>query len=368
MAIFKHRGNPKASKKVGFVLLVIFLIAVIIIFSGIIWYKVSLRAVGQTCPTTSDSSDCKDDPINFEIASGETTTQIATSLQDKGIIKSSLAFNLYLKLERRSATLKSGKYLVKKSMKVAELVDIFNAGADAETFTITFLPGGTVMSAKTRLLKFGYTSEEIDAALKATYNQAMFATRPADSTVEGYIYGDTYNFFKTASVSDVLNKTFDQMEDVVEKDQLATKYQTQGLSLYQGITLASVVQRESGSLKSDMPQVAKVFLNRMRKGMTLGSDAIIAYRADQLNPNRDKNDLSYLKTIGCPWNSRTCTGLPPSPISNPGEAALQAVANPASGDYLFFLTGDDGKMYYANTYAEHEQNIKAHCQKLCQLL
>ena len=99
-----------------------------------------------------------------------------------------------------------------------------------------------------------------------------------------------------------------------------------------------------------------------------GADAIIAYRADQLNPNRKKTDTSYLQTITCPWNSRQCKGLPPDAISNPGKEALYAVAHPASGDYLYFLTGDDGKMYYAKTEAEHNANIQKYCHEMCKIL
>ena len=78
--------------------------------------------------------------------------------------------------------------------------------------------------------------------------------------------------------------------------------------------------------------------------------------------------MSYLNTIPCPWNSRKCAGLPPTPISNPGKNALKAVAEPAEGDYLYFLTGDDGNMYYAHTEAEHRANARQHCKELCQIL
>ena len=119
-----------------------------------------------------------------------------------------------------------------------------------------------------------------------------------------------------------------------------------------------------------MPKVAQVFLNRLASGTPLGSDAVIAYRADQLNPNRSKTDLSYLDSIGCPWNSRRCAGLPPTAIAAPGLAALKAVANPDKNyvGYYYFLTGDDGKMYYGRTEAEHNQNAINHCQELCQIL
>jgi len=114
-----------------------------------------------------------------------------------------------------------------------------------------------------------------------------------------------------------------------------------------------------------MPHVAQVFLLRLSKGIPLGSDAIIGYAADQITPNRDKTDMSFLTTIDCPWNSRKCKGLPPTPISSPGVGALRSVAAPTQTDDLYFLTGDDQKMYYAHTEAEHNENARKYCKVLC---
>ena len=163
------------------------------------------------------------------------------------------------------------------------------------------------------------------------------------------------------------------MYSVIKDNNLEQLYKNAGLSLHEGITLASVVQSEAGIMSlADQEQVAQVFLLRLKRGMVLGSDAIIAYRADQINSNRDKTDMSYLTTIPCPWNSRNCAGLPPTPISSPGRNALIAVAEPASGDYLYFISGYDAdgnvKMYYARTQAEHEANIRNHCGDLCKRL
>ena len=96
----------------------------------------------------------------------------------------------------------------------------------------------------------------------------------------------------------------------------------------------------------------------MKAGMTLGSDVTYQYAADKLGVARDPN-------LDSPYNTRKYKGLPPGPISSPGLSALQAAAAPASGDYLFFLSGDDNKTYFAHTNEQHEQNILQHCQKKC---
>jgi UPF0755 protein len=127
--------------------------------------------------------------------------------------------------------------------------------------------------------------------------------------------------------------------------------------LYQAITLASIVQREEPDATSQK-QVAQVFYLRLAKDMPLGSDVTAYYGADQIGAER-------AVTVDTPYNTRIHTGLPPGPIATPGLTALQAVAAPASGDYLYFLSGDDDVTYFAHTDEEHEANIKAHCQIKC---
>ena len=160
-----------------------------------------------------------------------------------------------------------------------------------------------------------------------------------------------------------MTRTFDEYEDVIKQNDIVSGLQKQGLTLYQGITLASIVQREvtnptPSKVSDDQRQVARVFLNRLAAGMTLGSDVTYQYAAKKLG-------VTPSPTLDSPYNTRTHTGLPPGPIAVPGVGALVAVASPASNNYLFFLSGDDGVTYYATTDAQHEQNIQQHCQKKC---
>ena len=132
------------------------------------------------------------------------------------------------------------------------------------------------------------------------------------------------------------------------------------MSLYQGITLASIIQREVNA-EGDQRQVAQVFLLRLKDDISLGSDVTYQYIADKTGVPRDPG-------LDSPYNTRVVKGLPPGPISAPGRLALDAVANPATGDYKFFLSGDDDKTYFGRTQAEHEKNIADHCKMKCQIL
>lgn len=354
----------KTGKKflIGFV---VFILLVIIAAGGVfLFYKGSLQAVDPGC---KENNSCKD--ITFAVSENSGGAKIAADLEEKGLIHNALMFRIYLKLEASENTnLKPGSYEFNTGMDVAEIIDRLNKGVVAKTFRITFLPGGTLAAARERLQNLGYKDEEITKAFEKQYNHEVLKTKPTDSSLEGYIYGDTYEFYVGATVEDILTRTFDELNKVVKENDLVNKFAAQNLTLHEGIVLASVVQREAPAVYKEQQQVAQVFLLRLKKNIPLGSDAIIAYRADQINPDRSKNDMSYLKTVTCPWNSRTCGGLPPTGISNPGLNALKAVADPAEGTYLYFLTGDDGGMYYAHTEAEHNANARNYCKKLCQIL
>lgn len=360
---------PKKKSKVGkiilFIFLTLFLLAIIAAGGAYLYYKKSLTSVencGDNCET-----------VKFVVAENTGGAKIANDLEEAGLIHSALTFRIYLKFEASEMNLKPGEYDFDKGMDVEQIVKSLNKGVVAKTFNLTFLPGGTLAAARERLQNAGYRDEDITKAFEATYDHPLLKSKPTDATLEGYIYGETYEFYVGETVENILKRTFDEMYKVIQNNNLETKYQAMGFTLHQAITLASVVQSEAGIMPlADQKQVAQVFELRLKRGMVLGSDAIIAYRADQINPNRSKTDMSYLNTIPCPWNSRKCAGLPPSPISNPGKNALVAVAEPAEGDYLYFISGYDTdgalKMFYARTEAEHNANIRNHCGDLCKKL
>ncbi|MBR3164328.1 endolytic transglycosylase MltG [Candidatus Saccharibacteria bacterium] len=362
----RHNRALRPRKPIKLILLVIVLALLSIVGLFVWWYKGSLAPLSQDSEACKGVNGC---PVqSFLVPEGASVSSISKSLEEAGLIRSATAFRLYMLLEGRNLNLKAGSYQLSTHWSAQEIAERFNQGALAQTFRITFLPGDTLAASYERLQRAGYSPDEIDAAFAKDYDYDFLKSRPAGATLEGYIYGDTYECFSTDSVEDILKRTFDKFAAEISQNNLLAGFQAQGLSFHEAVTLASIIQRESGSLSSDMPQVAQVFLLRLKKGIPLGSDAVIAYRADQLNPSREKTDMSYLKTVTCPWNSRSCEGMPPSPIAHPGLAALKAVAAPATGKYLYFLTGDDGKMYYAETEAEHNANASAHCKELCRLL
>ena len=234
----------------------------------------------------------------------------------------------------------------------------------AEVFNLTIRPGETIFDIKANLAKEGYSATEIDEAFNADYDFDFLKKRPAGATLEGYLYGETHEFYKTATVKEILTKFLEGMGKVIADNDLEAKYAAHGLSLFEGITLASVVQKESPA--GEQATVAQVFLSRLGYGWKMGSDVTVKYALDVVDPNRTTyTDNAAALVIDSCYNTRLYAGLPCGPIANPNLAALLAVANPSDTAYLFFLTGDDGLMYYSYTESEHNQNAYLHCQNLC---
>lgn len=337
-------------KKVAIIIASFLGFLVIASVSGYVWYQQELGSV---------STDANATRVRVTIKSGTTPDDIGSLLVEKKVIKNSFAFEIYTRLSGARNNLQAGVFSLSPHDTTAQIVDHLVAGKTDE-FSITFLPGATLAQNKKVLLAAGYSEQEIDTALGKTYESPLFQDKPANADLEGYIYGETYTFTAGATVEQILQRTFDEYYAAISDNGLVAELQTQGLNLYQGITLASIIQREVAT-KSDMKQVAQVFLKRYKEGIMLGSDVTYQYAADKLGVERDTN-------LDSPYNTRRFVGLPPGPIATPGLAALQATAAPAPGDYLFFLSGDDDVTYFAHTDTEHQENIKNHCVQKCSVL
>ena len=246
----------------------------------------------------------------------------------------------------------------------AEYFAELEAEMKPDVYNFTVLPGETIFDIKNNLIKTGFTDSEVEAAFNADYNYPMLKNRPAGATLEGFIHPETHEFEKTATANEILDTFLSQMQDIINQNNLESKYSAHNLSLFDGITLASVVQKEASP--ADQATVAQVFLSRLNNGIPMGSDVTVSYALDVVDPNRQiYSDNHAALTVDSCYNTRLHAGLPCGPISNPSISALLAVAEPSDTSYLYFLTGDDGMMYYSYTEAEHIQNIYSHCQVLC---
>jgi len=316
--------------------------------AAVIWYNTQLGAVDK------DSTAL----VSVMIEPDTSPKEIAILLKKEGVIRNTQAFSIYTRVTDTQNNLKAGKYRLSPSETTPQIVEHITKGT-VDTFNITFLPGATLSENRDVLIKAGYTEDRVDTALAGVYESTLFDGKPSGGDLEGYIYGETYNISASATVEDILVRTFNEYERVIAENDLVAKFKAQGLTLYQGITLASIVQRES--IGGDEADIAQVFFNRLANGTMLGSDVTYQYAADKMGVPRDVD-------LDSPYNTRRYTGLPPGPISAPGLNSLLGVANPSGHDYLFFLSGDDDVTYFASDLAGHEANIRAHCKVKCTII
>ena len=357
---------PKKSKKKLIAWILGGLVGLIVVALGglYLWYAAQLGPV--------NSGDQSKKLVVIE--SGSTPTAIANTLEEEELIQNATVFLWYTRINGVQNSLQAGSYRLSPSESTAQIVEHLTKG-NVDTFNVTLYPGATLvdvtdkapekkLDVTTALKRAGYSDEEIKQGLEAdysAYNETLFQGRPAGADLEGYVYGETYQLSSGASVEDVLKTSFNEYWKVIQENDLIAKFEAHGLSLYEGITLASIVQREASLSGDDMAQIAQVFYSRLALGMPLGSDVTYQYIADKTGVPRDTN-------LDSPYNTRRYAGLPPGPISAPGEKALLAAATPAQGDYLYFLSGDDDVTYFARTLEEHEANKVNHCQQKCQIL
>jgi len=357
-----HTGLRVARKKKWYIVVPVALALGLgmVTLAGLAWYKIQLQ------PVNSSSKQ----QVRLKVEQGETPQMITEKLSKNGLIRSELSFEWYVKLSDSSQSLKAGLYTLSPSMSVPVLVENLSRG-QSDTFTLTLFPGATLrdttdtppknkLDVKSVLLRAGYDETAVEKALNKTYDHPVLASKPDSADIEGYVYGETYQFDSTATPEDVIVRSFDELYKTVQENELEAAYKKRGLSLYEGITLASIIQREV-AVPQDQKQIAGVFYNRIKQGIMLGSDVTYQYIADKTGVDRDPR-------LDSPYNTRRFEGLPPGPIAAPGNSALLATANPTPSDFIFFLSGDDDKTYFGKTQAEHEANIRNHCQEKCKIL
>jgi len=346
---FNPLGIPRYNKKqwavgIGILILVILGVSFFSIFS---WYKVSLSPVNK-------KSTHK---VRVQIKAGESTPIIAKKLQKEGIIRNAAALEWYLKLERPQVTLQAGRYAISPTLSVQEIVKHLEGGK-TDLFMITILPGSTLEDIKKTFQEYGFSEAEITTALKATYNLPLLADRPKGADLEGYIFPETFEMQSDNNLKSLLQRDFETLYSHLQRDGLIEQFKKRGLNLHQALTMASIVQKEASG-PEDQRKIAQVFYKRLAMGMKLETDPTFMYAAKKLG-------VEPRITIDSPYNTRLYPGLPPGPIGNMNYSALQAVANPASTDFLYFVAGDDGTNYFSHTLEEHEDNTHKYCHKLCQ--
>ncbi|MCA9347820.1 endolytic transglycosylase MltG [Candidatus Saccharibacteria bacterium] len=331
---FYKSGAPRR-KRLGRIFAVLAVLMVIVAGAGFI----AVRNVYESNLLPVDSND--QTLISYTVSSGATTNQIAQGLETKGLIKDYRSFVQYVRSNQLDAEIKAGTYKLSKSMSVSDILDIFISGKVAEDL-FTIYPGNNISQIKQNLLNTGkYTQQSIDRAFEPELYQghAALVDLPTGASLEGFLYPDSYQFIDTTKPEDIIRQSLDEMAEALTAE-VRAGITNQGLTVYEGIILASIVEREVGAVGVDgqandnRAKAAQVFISRLNIGMKLQSNATDGY------PDN--------------YDTYSIDGLPPEPISNVSISALQAVAKPADTQYLYFVSGSDCVTRFSENEAQHE--------------
>jgi len=335
----------------GQVWLVLVIAAGILLIAGVaalrVWYTDNLKSVNSASTAI----------VYFSVGNGDTLNQIATNLHNAGLIKSSQAFETYVKSNELHDNLQAGTYSLSKSMSVKQIVQKMMTG-DVARNLLTILPGKHEDQIKQAFINAGYTQAQVNSAFNpAEYaNHPALASLPKGQSLEGYLYPDSFEKTSATPASTIVRESLDQMQKQLTPD-IVNGLAAKGLSVYQGITLASIIYQETDDPAYE-PTVAQVFLSRLAQNMPLQSNVTADYAADISGQPRTVS-------IDSPYNTYLHTGLPPGPIGNFNISALKAVVHPSDTTYLYFIAGDDGKMHFSSTQAEQDQAIQQFCSQKC---
>jgi len=298
---------------------------------------------------------------SFRVEFGEAPASIGERLHGEGLIKHPAVFLNYLRYSGLDKSLQAGQYNLSGSLTALEIA---HAMQDATPTDVTFhiLPGWRMEEIAAALPTSGLEipPEAFQAAVdNPPAGYRMTNELPPKASLEGFLFPDVYILPRTTTADEMIDTLLKNFNEKVSPV-LRAGFQRQGLSLYEAVTLASIIEREA-VIHEEMPVIASVFLNRLAAGMNLASDPTVQY-ALGYNPTQKTwwtNPLSLddLK-VSSLYNTYITPGLPPSPISNPGLDALNAVAFPGQTPYYYFRAACDGsgRHTFAKTFNEHVQN------------
>ena len=287
-----------------------------------------------------------------DIPVGSGTVSMGKRLADMGVIRSAASFRLAVWMRGAGRRLQAGEYRFDQPMTAAEVVDKIARG-DVYVRAITFREGLTMreMAAAFESAGFGTAPEFLAAAKNGQLVQDI---DPAARDLEGYLFPDTYTLQRRTTPEQLVERMVNRFRKALTPE-VQQQAAARGLSVRQLVTLASLVEKETGKAE-ERPIVAGVYSNRLRIGMGLQCDPTVIYAlllAGRYDGNIRRDDLQ----IDSPYNTYRYSGLPPGPIAAPGEASLTAAANPADVPYLYFVSRNDGSHVFSSTLAEHNHNV-----------
>lgn len=328
------------------------------------WSWASAPPVAETTATDSvaaspdaqslGSPNAKNQTIQIEIADGTTAQQIGQDLQTAGLIRSLTAWNVWTKvqtLQNREGSFQAGVYELSPTEPLETIANqIWQGKVMERSFTIP--EGWSIQQMADYFDGQGYFSQAEFLSAVQKIPRDRYAWLPEGIPhLEGFLYPDTYKFTDALTPQLVINQMLDRFQELA----LPVYQQAKGntpYSLLEWATLASIVEKEA-VIGAERPQIASVFARRLKDGMPLGADPTVEYALGIRQTPDQPLTWEQVRTPS-PYNTYENAGLPPTPISSPGLASLEASLKPSETDYLFFVARYDGTHVFSKTLREHE--------------
>jgi UPF0755 protein len=294
-----------------------------------------------------------DRPPLIEVTPGMGTQAIGQALIDAGVIRDRWTYRVAIWRSGNARRLQAGEYRFDRPLSAMAVIDKIVRG-DIDVVTLTF-PEGLTIAEMSRVFEqagFGSAASFVKAASDAS---PVGELDPEARDLEGYLFPDTYLLPRRTDASRLVRAMVDRFIRQLAPD-VREAARARGLSIRQLVTLASIVEKETGK-PEERAMVASVYSNRLRIDMPLQCDPTVIYalvRAGRFNGNLRRDDLA----IDSPYNTYRYAGLPPGPVAAPGLESLRAAAQPAETEYLYFVSRNDGSHEFARTLAEHNRNVQ----------
>jgi UPF0755 protein len=338
-----RRGTPKI---VG--VLVVALIVVLLAVTT----AYGVGKVRNHFRSAPDYSGSGSGTVVVQVKPGESPYSLAVRLASMGVVKSASAFRKAATNNDKASSLQPGYYQLHLHMSGASALTLL-LDPSARLLGHVTIPEGSTENQTLTLIAKNTQVPLADLKQAAGNPAALGLPSYAQDLVEGFLFPATYDIEPGTSAVEVLTMMIDRFEESAAADGLVQRAQALGMTPYQVVTVASLIEREA-RLKEEYPKVARVVYNRLQKKMTLGIDAAILYGLGRTSGVLHASELAK----DTPYNTRLHAGLPPTPIASPGDAALEGALNPAAGDWLYYvLAGKDGHQLYTASYSEFLQQV-----------
>lgn len=294
--------------------------------------------------------------VVYEVAPSKSFNSVAKDLENQGVVRNAEVFSIYARITGQRARFKAGEYLFNTNMRPIEVLSILTSGRSiARPFTISEGLNIFEIAALYERSGFGKADEFLQIVRDPRVVTALIG-QEADS-LEGYLFPETYQITKFTTTKELVASMVRRFLAVYREIQPELEKHTT-MSRHQLVTLASIVEKETGA-PEERPLISSVFHNRMKKNIRLQTDPTIIYgmavQSGLIPKNISKADI--LRPTR--YNTYVINGLPPGPIANPGRDALLAAAKPATSEFIFFVSRNDGTHVFSRTYEEHNSAVRS---------